>query len=63
MLLGLSVHACATKCEKCEESVRTMLKEFRRYERGFEPHRMQGYGRFSRRPGAIFASLGSAALS
>ena len=39
------------------QSVRTMLKEFRGYERGFEPHRKQGYGCFSRRPCAIFASL------
>ena len=54
---GTVRHAYATKCEKCEESVRTMLKEFRGYERGFELHRTQGYGCFSRRPRAIFASL------
>ena len=34
-----------------------------RCERGFAPHRTRGYGRFSRRPRALFASLGAAALS
>ena len=43
--------------------MRTMLKEFRGYERGFELHRTQGYGCFSRRPRALFASLGGGALS
>ena len=32
-------------------------------ERVFEPHRTQGYGRFSRRPLTLFALLGAAALS
>ena len=32
-------------------------------ERVFEPHRTQRYGHFSRRPHALFASLGAAALS
>ena len=32
-------------------------------ERVFEPHRTRRYGRFSRRPHALFALLGAAALS
>ena len=35
----------------------------RECERVFEPHKTQGYGHFSRQPCALFASLGSAALS
>ena len=54
MCMGLS----STKCEK--QSVRTTLKEFRGCERGFEP---RGYSRFSRRPRALFASLGAAGHS
>ena len=45
------------------QSVRTTLKEFRGCERDFKPHRTRGYGHFSRQPGALFASLGAAALS
>ena len=41
----------------------TTLKKFRGCERGFEPRRTRGYGRFSRRPRALFASQGAAALS
>ena len=37
--------------------------EFRGCERGFAPHRMQGYGSFSRQPGTLFITLGAAALS
>ena len=40
-----------------------MLKEFRGCEHGFAPHRTRGFGRFSRRPRALFATLGAAALS
>ena len=42
--------------------VRTTLKEFQGCERGFGLHRTRGYGRFSRRPRALFASLGAASL-
>ena len=45
------------------QSVRTTLKEFRGCECSFEPHRTRGYGCFSRRPCALFASQGAAALS
>ena len=45
------------------QSVRTTLKEFRGCECSLEPHRTRGYGRFSRRPHALFASQGAAALS
>ena len=62
------IHVCATKCEKCEEGkayvhVLYTLKEFRRCERGFAPHRTQGYDSFSRRPCALFAMLGTTGLS
>ena len=40
-----------------------MLKEFQGCEHGFAPHRLRGYGRFSRRPHVLFATLGTAALS
>ena len=39
------------------------FERVRECERVFEPHRTRGYGRFSRRPHALFASLGAAALS
>ena len=39
------------------------VERVRQCKRVFEPHRMRGYGRFSRRPRALFASLGAAALS
>ena len=45
------------------QSVRTTLKEFRECECSFEPHRMRGYGHFSRRPHTLFTSQGAAALS
>ena len=39
------------------------IQRARECEHVFEPHRMQRYGRFSRRPHALFALLGTAALS
>ena len=39
------------------------VERVRQCKRVFEPHRMRGYGRFLRRPRALFASLGAAALS
>ena len=42
---------------------RSTLKEFRGCECGFAPHRTQGYASFSRRPRALFATLGAAGLS
>ena len=45
------------------QSVRSMLKEFRGCVCGFELHRTRGYGRYSRRLHALFASQGDAALS
>ena len=45
------------------QSICTMLKEFRGCECGFATHRMRGYGSFSRRPHALFATLGAAGLS
>ena len=45
------------------QSVRTTMKEFRGCECSLEPHRTRGYGCFSRRPHALFASQGAAALS
>ena len=41
------------------QSIRTTLKEFWGCEGGFAPHRTRGY----RRPHALFATLGAAALS
>ena len=41
----------------------TTLKEFRGCERSFAPHGTRGYGSFSRRPHALFATLGAAGLS
>ena len=39
------------------------VERVRECEHVFEPHRMQGYGRFSRRPCTLFALVGAAALS
>ena len=39
------------------------VESVRECERVFEPHRMRRYGGFSRRPHALFASLGAAAPS
>ena len=60
---GAVGHACTTKCEKCEKEGKAYTERVRGHERGFEMHRSRGYGRFSRRPHALFASLGAAALS
>ena len=45
------------------QSVCTTLKEFRGYKCSFAQHRTRGYGCFWRQPHALFASLGTAALS
>ena len=64
---GLVSHACATN--KSVKSVRRQAKRTHYVERVwecehvFEPHRTQRYGRLSRRPCTLFASLGAAALS
>ena len=39
------------------------VERVRECERVFGPHLTRGYGRFTRRPRALFASLGAAALS
>ena len=43
--------------------VQPSLESVRECEHIFEPHGMQGYGRFSRRPCTLFALVGAAALS
>ena len=65
MLLGwLVMHV-----QRSVKSVRRKAKcthyveRVRECERVFEPHRTRRYGRLSRRPRALFASLGAAALS
>ena len=59
---GLVCHPCATKCEKCEKEGKAYAL-VRERERIFEPLRMRRYGHLSRRPCALFALLGAAALS
>ena len=39
------------------------VERVRECERVFKPHRTRRYGRFSRRPRTLFASLGAAAFS
>ena len=64
---GLVGHACAMS--ESVKSVRRQAKRthyverVRECERVFEPHRMQRYGRLSRRPCTLFALLSAAALS
>ena len=64
---GLVGHACATN-----ESVKSVRRQAKcmhyvervwECERVFKPHRTQRYGRLSRRPCTLFASLGTTALS
>ena len=65
MLLGRSV----MHVQRSVKSVRRKAKRahyverVRECEHVFEPHRTQRYGCFLRRPRALFASLGAAALS
>ena len=65
MLLGLSVMHVqrSVKSVRSEERRTYHVERVRECEHVFEPHRTRGYGRFSRRPCAVFASLGAAALS
>ena len=62
---GMVNHARAMKCEKWRRRAKRLYYTERVWgcERGFEPHRMQGYGRFSRWPLALFALLETGVLS
>ena len=63
---GTRLLACATKYRKFEKESKAYVfrwKSSRDREHIFGPHRTWGYGRLSRRPHALFASLGAAALS
>ena len=60
---GTVGHACATKCVKCEKEGKVHIERVQECVRVFEQHRTRRYGRFSRRPCALFALLGAAALS
>ena len=63
---GTRLLACATKYKKFEKESKAYVfrwKSSQDREHVFGPHRTWGYGRLSRQPHALFASLGAAALS
>ena len=62
---GIVGHACARGVKSLRRKAKRMyyVERVRECERVFKPRRNTRYGRFSRRPCALFASLGAAALS
>ena len=65
MLLGRLVMHVQQSLKSVRKRAKRMyyVERVRECEHVFEPHGMQGYGRFSRRPCTLFALVGAAALS
>ena len=61
---GTVGHACAMSVKSVRRKAKCThyVERVQECERVFELHRTQRYGRLSRRPRALFASLGAAAL-